>query len=69
MAKVELRPGESIDGLLKRFKKEVIKSGVLKSLKRKRWYVSPSEARREAKKRAIRRARRRQFRTERRQRR
>lgn len=68
MAKVELKPGESIDGLLKRFKKEVIKSGVLKSLKRKRWYVSPSEARREAKKRAIRRARRRQYRVEQRRR-
>jgi len=61
MAKVELRHGESIDRLLRRFKKEVIKSGVLKNLKRKRWYVSPSEARREAKKRAIRRARRRQY--------
>ncbi|MFZ5918115.1 MAG: 30S ribosomal protein S21 [Chloroflexota bacterium] len=66
MAKVELRHGESLEGLLKRFKKEVIKSGTLQSLKRKRWYVSPSEARREAKKRAIRRARRRQFRTDRR---
>jgi small subunit ribosomal protein S21 len=59
MARVELRSGESLEGLLKRFNKEVIKSGVLRSLKRKRWYVSPSEARREAKKRAIRRARRR----------
>lgn len=66
MTKVELRTGESIDGLLKRFKRQVIRSGVLKSLKRKRWYVSPSEARREAKKRAIRRARRRQFRADRR---
>lgn len=65
MAKVELRSGESIDGLLKRFKREVIKGGVLKSLKRKRWYVSPSQERREAKKRAIRRARRQQFRSER----
>lgn len=59
MTRVELRSGESLEGLLKRFNKEVIKSGVLRSLKRKRWYVSPSEARREAKKRAIRRARRR----------
>ena len=55
MARVELGRGESIDGLLKRVKKKVIKSGVLKNLKRKRWYVSPSEARREAKKRARRR--------------
>jgi small subunit ribosomal protein S21 len=52
---VELGRGESIDGLLKRVKKKVIKSGVLKNLKRKRWYVSPSEARRKAKKRARRR--------------
>jgi small subunit ribosomal protein S21 len=63
MTRVEIRQGESIDGLLKRFKRQVIRSGVLKSLKRKRWYVSPSEARREAKKRAIRRARRKEFRT------
>ena len=62
MTRVEVRQGESIDGLLRRFKKEVIKSGVLKSLKRKRWYISPSEARREARKRAVRRARRRQYR-------
>jgi len=62
MARVEHRPGESIDGLLRRFKREVVRSGVLRSLKRKRWYVSPSEARREAKKRAIRRARRQQYR-------
>lgn len=62
MARVEHRSGESIDGMLRRFQKEVVRSGVLRSLKRRRWYVSPSEARREAKKRAIRRARRRQYR-------
>ncbi len=67
MTRVELKPGESPEGLLKRFNKEVIKSGVLRSLKRKRWYVSPSEARREAKKRAIRRARRRESRLNREQ--
>ncbi len=62
MTRVELKPGESMEGLLKRFNKEVIRSGFVRSLKRKRWYVSPSEARREAKKRAIRRARRRESR-------
>ena len=62
MARVQQRPGESIDGLLRRFKKQVVRSGVLRSLKRKRWYVSPSEERREAKKRAIRRARRKNYR-------
>ena len=66
MARVEIRQGESVDALLKRFRREVIRSGRLKSLKRKRWYVSPSEARRDARKRAIRRARRRQYRIRRR---
>ena len=66
MARVEIRQGESVDALLKRFRREVIRSGRLKSLKRKRWYVSPSEARRDARNRAIRRARRRQYRMRRR---
>lgn len=65
MTRVVLREGESLEGLIKRFKKEVIKSGTLKNLKRKRWYVSPSEARREAKKRAIRRERRKAYRVQR----
>jgi small subunit ribosomal protein S21 len=68
MTRVVLREGESLEGLIKRFKKEVVKSGTLKSLKRKRWYVSPSEARREAKKRAIRRERRKMYRVQRRDR-
>jgi small subunit ribosomal protein S21 len=45
---------------LKRFRKEVTKEGILTTVRRKRWYISKSEARRLAKKKAIRRMRRRQ---------
>lgn len=60
MARVKLRPGESQDQLLKRFRKSVAKSGILSTVRRKRWYVGKSELRRIQKKKAIRRARRRQ---------
>ena len=59
MARVELRPNESQEQLLKRFRKEVTKAGILTTVRRKRWFVSKSEARRLAKKKAIRRLRRR----------
>ncbi|MDX1437985.1 MAG: 30S ribosomal protein S21 [Anaerolineales bacterium] len=58
---VELRPNESQDQLLKRFRKKVAKSGVLSAVHRKRWYVSKSEIRRIQKKKAIRRHRRRMY--------
>jgi small subunit ribosomal protein S21 len=58
---VELRSGESQDSLLKRFRKEIIKTRVLSTYRKKRWFVSRSEERRIAKKKAIRRARRRQY--------
>ncbi len=64
MTHVELRSNESQDQLLKRFRKEVTKAGVLTTVRRKRWYVSKSEARRLAKKKAIRRMRRRQRRND-----
>lgn len=60
MAHVELQPGESQEQLLKRFRKSVAKSGILSTVRRKRWYVSKSELRRIQKKKAIRRARRKQ---------
>jgi len=56
---VTLRPNESQDQLLKRFRKKVTKSGVLSTVRRKRWFVSKSELRRIQKKKAIRRGRRR----------
>ncbi len=58
MARVQLRPDESPESLIKRFRKSVTDSGVLKDLRRKRWYMSPSEIRRLEKKKAIRRSRR-----------
>jgi small subunit ribosomal protein S21 len=58
MTVVNLRPNESQDQLLKRFKKKVMKSGLLSTLRNKRWFVSKSETRRMEKKKAIRRLRR-----------
>lgn len=57
---VTLRPGESQDQLLKRFRKKVAKTGVLSTVRRKRWFVSKSELRRIQKKKSIRRIKRRQ---------
>jgi small subunit ribosomal protein S21 len=56
-----LRPNESQEQLLKRFRKKVAKSGILSTVRRKRWFVSKSELRRIDKKKAIRRHRRRQI--------
>ena len=63
MAHVELQPGESQEQLLKRFRKQSAKDGILSTVRRKRWYVSKSELRRIQKKKAIRRARRKQRKT------
>lgn len=60
MATVILRPNESQDQLLKRFRKKVAKSGILSTVRRKRWFVSKSELRRIQRKKAIRRLKRRQ---------
>ncbi len=59
---VQLRSGESQDSLLKRFRKEVIKTRILSTYRKKRWFVSKSEQRRMAKQRAIRKARRKMLR-------
>jgi len=61
LATVNLRPNESQDQLLKRFRKKVAKSGILSTVRRKRWFVSKSELRRINKKKAIRRLKRRQI--------
>lgn len=61
MTQVTLRPNESQDQLLKRFRKKVAKSGILSTVRRKRWFVSKSELRRINKKKAIRRIKRRQM--------
>jgi len=54
---VQLKPGESQDDLLRRFRKQVANSGILGELRKRRWYVSRGEKRRMERKRAIRKAR------------
>jgi small subunit ribosomal protein S21 len=51
---VKLRPGESQDQLLKRFRKEVATSRILSTYRKKRWFVSKSELVRKARKKAMR---------------
>jgi len=58
LARVELRSNESQEQLLRRFRKQVVKSGVLSTIRRKRWFISKSELRRIEKKKAIRRSQR-----------
>ena len=58
MTSVVLRPNESQDQLLKRFRKKVVKSGVLSTVRRKRWFVSQSETDRVERKKTLRRLRR-----------
>jgi small subunit ribosomal protein S21 len=59
MAIVVLRPNESQDSILKRFRKKVVKAGVLSTIRRKRWFISKSELRRVEQKKSIRRIKRR----------
>lgn len=45
MIEVVLAEGDRVDWALKAFKKKVLRSGLLKDLRRRRHYVKPSEAR------------------------
>jgi small subunit ribosomal protein S21 len=56
MPSVVLRSGESQQQLARRFKKKVIGSKILSEVRKRRWFVSRTEQRREEKKKAIRRA-------------
>ena len=67
MTKVYLREGESVENLLKRFRKRVTRDRILSEVKRKRYFVSKSEQRRIAKRKAVRRERRRRWKQQRRQ--
>lgn len=60
MAKVKLRDNESQQQLFRRFRKAVTSSGVLSTVRKKRWFISRAEQRRISKKKAIRRHSRRQ---------
>jgi len=69
LTRVELRPGESQESLLRRFRKQVTRSRILSDVKKKRFFVSKSEQRRRARLKAIRRERQRRRRQQRRYRR
>ncbi len=57
MTKVTIKPNESPEEFLRRFRKKVMRSGNLAVVRQKRWFVSKSEMRRIEKKKAIRRLR------------
>lgn len=54
---VYLREGESPESLIRRFKKIVELAGVMKELKRREHYLSPSQKKKEKRKKAAKRAR------------
>jgi ribosomal protein S21 len=62
MTRVVIKPGESQASLLKRFRKKVIRDGILRAVKKKRYFISNSEERRMALRKAERRERRRRWR-------
>ena len=49
MTKVVIRDGESLDAALRRFKKDLAKSGVLRDARRHEHYEKPSEKKRRLK--------------------
>ena len=54
--RVKARSGESVEGLMRRFKKLCEKEGLTKDVRRKEFYEKPSErARRDARKSVVRR--------------
>ncbi len=59
MTSVVLRQNESQDQLLKRFRKKIVKSGILSTVRRKRWFVSKSETDRVERSKTLRRLKRR----------
>ena len=69
MTQVVLRDNESFDSLLKRFRKAVTRERILSDVRKRRFYVSPSEQRHKALRKAVARERRRQQKLERRNRR
>ena len=56
MPTVILRDGESQQQLSRRFRKKVIRSKILSEVRKRRWFISKNEQRRQDKKKAIRRA-------------
>ncbi len=46
MAEVTIGEGDRLEWALKAFKRKVLRSGILKDLRKKRFYVKPSTAKR-----------------------
>ena len=46
MAHIRIRKEQSLDVQLRKFKEKCIKEGIFKEVKRRRFYVKPSEKRR-----------------------
>ena len=57
MACVRLKKGERFDSMLRRFQRAVEQDGIMRELKRRRYFVSPSEKRKEKIKQAEKRRR------------
>ena len=53
MLKVKARGGESVEQMLRRFKKMCEKEGLTKDIKRKSYYEKPSEVRRRKFRKAV----------------
>ena len=56
MVKIVLRPGESVQEAVRRFRKIVERSGLKREMRRRQCYEKPSDVKRLAKNRAIRRS-------------
>jgi small subunit ribosomal protein S21 len=54
LARVTLKPGESQDSLLRRFRKKVTRERILSDVKKKRFFIKKSEERRRAHRKAVR---------------
>ena len=62
MTHVVNKPGEQLERMLKRFRRKMQASGTLRAYRRKRYFVSKGEARRDKRRRAERRRRRKEAR-------
>ncbi|MFN2400218.1 MAG: 30S ribosomal protein S21 [Gemmatimonadaceae bacterium] len=45
MIEIQLEEGDRLDWALKAFKRKMLRSGILKDLRKKRFYMKPSQAR------------------------
>lgn len=57
MAKQEKKPGDTIESILRRFKRQVKNEGIVQELRKREYYEKPSEARKRRAKAAVRRTR------------